>query len=50
MMPVAAAASPSSGATSASPSGSPEELTDPATTVSTISPAHQNKAAPPSHR
>jgi len=50
MMPVAAAASASSGATSASDSGAADELNGPASTVSMISPASQNKAAALSHR
>ena len=49
MIPVAAAASASSGATSASPCGVAEEFC-PASTASTISPANQNSAATPSHR
>ena len=50
MTPVAADASASSGATSASESGSPVELIGPARTWVTISPANQNRAAPPSQR
>ena len=50
MTPVAADASASSGATSASESGSPVELICPARTWVMISPANQNRAAPPSQR